>query len=67
MTSGKNLLSIIHAMQELGAEYVRCDPFDICFNLPKDSDLAKDKNLLISARDKIKTVFGLTLKVRYLK
>ena len=57
------LKGCITGMVNMGAEYVSCDGFDICFNIPICSEL-DDIEKLRRARDLFFKQFGLVLKVK---
>lgn len=52
-------------MEEMGAEYVKCDGIDIFFNIPKSSEI-NDREKLLKAKNAFFNYFGYTLKVRYI-
>jgi hypothetical protein len=60
------LRGCILSMTNMGAEYVKCDGFDICFNIPIHREI-NDIEKLRRLRDLFFKEFGLTLKVKRIK
>jgi hypothetical protein len=60
------LKGFITGMIDMGAEYVSCDGFDICFNIPTNSEI-NDIEKLRRARDVFFKQFALTFKIKRIK